>query len=269
MAEASPPAPARPVRLRLEGLRLSAQGRTLLDGVDLELVGGRIDALVGASGCGKSLTARALLGLLPPGVRREAGRLALEVDGQHLQPFDDTGPEAFTALRGPVLGWLPQHARAALDPLRRVGDQVRDCLRLSGREPLPARWLERAGLGEAEHVAGLYPHELSGGMAQRVNIALALARGSRLLLADEPTTGLDPTVQEGVLGELVRLRNQGVGVLFITHDLRLVPRLADHLRVMHGGRVVEDLPTDQLHALQDPAAQALWDATARIAAGRL
>ena len=128
----------------------------------------------------------------------------------------------------------------------------------------PVPWLRRAGLQDSERVARLYPHELSGGMAQRASIALALARGSRFLLADEPTTGLDPTVQEEILAELLSLRDQGVGLLFITHDLRLVPRIADALLVMHQGRLVESLNSGNLDSLVSPAGRALWTATRRI-----
>jgi ABC-type dipeptide/oligopeptide/nickel transport system ATPase component len=116
-------------------------------------------------------------------------------------------------------------------------------------------------------VARLYPHELSGGMAQRASIAMVLARGSRFILADEPTTGLDPTVQERILVEVLRLRDMGVGLLFITHDLRIVPQIADELLVMHEGSLVEQVSGQSLDSLQSPPARALWAATARIAGG--
>jgi len=131
----------------------------------------------------------------------------------------------------------------------------------------PVPWLLKAGFDDPDRVARLYPHELSGGMAQRASIALVLARGSRFILADEPTTGLDPTVQEKILKEILRLRDTGVGLLFITHDLRIVPQIADELLVMHAGSIVEKVPSKSLNSLQSEPAKALWSATARIAGG--
>ena len=172
--------------------------------------------------------------------------------------------------RGAVLGWIPQDGRAALDPLREVGAQLTAVARRAGHDPNPGRWLERAGQRDAHRVSRLYPHELSGGMAQRVNVALALARGARFLLADEPTTGLDPTVQEAVLATLRALVDEeGVAVLLVTHDLRVVPRLADTLLVMHAGEIVADCPARELQDLRHPAAVALRDATARVSGGWL
>lgn len=239
--------------------------RRLVDGVGLRLDAGRITVLVGASGSGKTLTARSLLGMVPvrPGVVR--GTLELAVDGKVHRPFT----EGFDGLRGGVIGYLAQDARGSLDPLWPMGRQVVEALRLAGRDEDPLPWLSKAGLPDTGRVARLFAHELSGGMAQRVAIALALARGSRFLVVDEPTTGLDPSIQEGILDELLELKAEGVGVLFITHDLRLVPRLGDHLLVMDSGRVVEDLPTSQLSRLEAPEALALWSATARISGGTL
>lgn len=239
--------------------------RELVKGVSLRLDPGRITVLVGASGSGKTLTARSLVGLCRarPGVT--GGELEVRIDGQLHHPMK-TG---FRPLRGGVIGYLAQDARGSLDPLWRVSRQVNEALDLAGRARDPEEWLRRAGLDDAERVGSLYPHELSGGMAQRVAIALALARGSRFLVVDEPTTGLDPTVQEAILDELMDLKQRGVGILFITHDLRLVPKLGDHLMVMHQGRVVEDLPTRELGRMESPEALALWQATARIAGGAL
>ena len=256
--------------LLLDDLRITAdlpQGgqRELVRGVGLRLDTGRITVLVGASGSGKTLTARTLVGMcsVTPGVT--SGTLEVVVDGTRHRPLD-TG---FAGLRGAVVGYLAQDARGSLDPLWRIDRQVNEALALAGRPLEPQKWLEKAGLSDSARVGALYPHELSGGMAQRVAIALALARGSRFLVVDEPTTGLDPTVQEAILAELVALKREGVGILFITHDLRLVPRIGDHLLVMHQGRIVEDLPTSQLSRMDSPEALALWEATARIAGGAL
>ena len=260
--------------LTLEGLHLAdPAGNPLLRGVSLQLTGGQLTALVGASGSGKSLTVRALLGL--SGLTVTAGRLSVHDGDRITRPYDSlpnaTAVErSFATLRGAVLGWIPQDGRAALDPLREVGAQLTAVARRAGHDPNPGRWLERAGQRDAHRVSRLYPHELSGGMAQRVNVALALARGARFLLADEPTTGLDPTVQEAVLTTLRALvDNDGVAVLLVTHDLRLVPRLADTLLVMHAGEIVADGPAQALRELTHPAAVALRDATARVSGGWL
>ncbi len=265
-----------PDRVRLRELRIESRDGVLVDDVSLELHPGKITVLVGASGSGKTLTARSLLGLIAPNLKLVHGQLRVEVDGKEHSPYDPMVAsfkqlnERFRLLRGSVIGYLPQNARGGLDPLWSVGRQVRECLGLNDaiEEMDPVPWLKRAGLRDPERVARLYPHELSGGMAQRASIALALARGSRFLLADEPTTGLDPTVQEEILTEILALRDHGVGILFITHDLRLVPRIANTLLVMHQGRLVESLNSGDLDRLVSPAGRALWSATRRIAGAR-
>ncbi len=266
----------------LRGLRVEGPQGVLVQGVDLDVLPGRIHVLVGASGSGKTLSARSLLGMVDarPGVTQAT--LEVTWGDQTWRPYEGldlnsrraraVAERRFRPLRGSILGYLPQDARRSLDPLWTVGRQLRAALALREQphDDGPAAWLARAGFPQPERVEPLYPHELSGGMAQRASIALALARGSRFLLADEPTTGLDPTVQEAILQELLALRDQeGVGLLFITHDLRIVPRLADRLYVMHAGSLVEDLPGDQLDQLTSQPARALWQATARIAGGVL
>ena len=252
--------------LRLRDLRIEANNQMLVDGVCLELKPGRLTVLVGASGSGKSLTARALLGLVDasPGVTH--AELEVQFGNRRCHPYKDG---SFDQLRGAVIGWMPQDSRGALDPLWTVGRQVRESLKLAKRPTDPVPWLKRAGFSDPERATLLYAHELSGGMAQRACIALALARGSRYLLADEPTTGLDSTVQEGILDELVGLKREGVGILLITHDLRLVPRLGDQLLVMAEGRLVEDLPARDLQKVSAPEARQLLEATRRIGGGLL
>lgn len=249
----------------------------LVEDASLSLAPGRVLALVGASGSGKTQTVRACLGLVQarPGV---VGGLLEVHDGQETwRPYSAPAPgsrRAWRALRGRVIGWLPQEARASLDPLRRIGAQVDEVMALRRRDGLstpadrrdPRAWLAVAGLPDPDRVARLFPHELSGGMAQRACIALALARGSRFLLADEPTTGLDPTVQRALLDQLGRLRDEGCGLLLITHDLGIVPRLADEVLVMDAGRIVERLPADGLDSARTAPARALVDATLRLGA---
>ena len=249
--------------LRVEGLTVRAGARTLLDGVDLQLRTGEVVGMVGSSGSGKSVTTRAILGLLPFQPGRVAGSVLL-ADG--MNTVDARTEADFAALRGGAVGLLFQDARASLDPMWTVGRQLRAVSALAGGDGDPAGPLRAAGFPDPERVAGLYPHELSGGMAQRAAIAVALARRSRFLLADEPTTGLDPSVQRAVLTELRRLADAGMGILFITHDLRLLPGFADRLVVMDAGRIVEAV--DTVADLRG-AGKALVDATRTIAGGVL
>jgi peptide/nickel transport system ATP-binding protein len=265
--------------VRLRGLRIQAGNRVLVDDVGLDLVSGRIVALVGASGSGKTLTARALLGMVDirPGV--VAADLEIHRNGEVIRPYDAClgrarrmRLRAFARVRGDIVGYLPQDARGSLDPMWRVGAQVHHTAVLRpGADPDPVPWFRRAGFHDPDRVATLYPHELSGGMAQRVSIALALARGSRFLLADEPTTGLDPTVQREILDEIRSLAREGIGILLITHDIRVLPGTADEVVVLHLGTVVErtDAATLRDGRLQSEPGRVLVEATRRVATGRM
>lgn len=242
-----------PDRVDLHGLRVRLGEHTLVDGVDLALRPGEVVALAGPSGSGKTLTARSLLGLvdLAPGAE---GTLEVEVDGVVHTPYAAPLPSrrardrAFRAVRGRALGYLPQDAPRSLDPLARIGAQLQRVARLAGDARPVVDWLVRAGFpaAEAARVAGLHPHALSGGMAQRAGIALALARGSRFLVADEPTTGLDAPVQRQLLDAFRALADQGLGILLVTHDLRWLAALADTVHVMDAGRQVESLDATTL-----------------------
>ncbi|MEC7240570.1 MAG: ATP-binding cassette domain-containing protein [Myxococcota bacterium] len=258
--------------IRLERLTICSGQTTLVDTTGFTLRPGALHVLVGASGSGKTLTARSLLGLVGarPGVTH--ADLLFSVEGNETRPYagqPDTREvhRRFKPLRGDVIGYLPQDARASLNPVWRVGGQVSRACKLRGVDPNPYPWLSRSGFADPSAVAQLFPHQLSGGMAQRASIALALARGSRFLVADEPTTGLDPTIQAQLLEEMVQLKGRGVGILFITHDLRIVPQIADHLMVMHEGRLVENGPNTQLKDLDSEPARRLWRATSRISGG--
>ena len=262
-------------QLRLAGLRVSSARGTLVAGVDLELRAGEMVGLVGASGSGKTLTLRALLGMaeLHPGVVEGTLRIACP-EGNFAPALSGTRGERdrnFADIRGTILGYLPQDARHALDPLLRIHRQVTLAGRprtLRSKAPEPLRALEEVGFDQPARVARLYPHQLSGGMAQRVVIAQALARGSRFLLADEPTSGLDPEIAARILALLRGLADAGVGVLWVTHDMRLLTQ-ADRVVVMAKGKVVERLKPTELQDAKASATRELLTATARIAGGAL
>jgi ABC-type glutathione transport system ATPase component len=254
-------------------------GRTLLvNNASLTVRAGQVTALVGASGSGKTLLSRALMGLVDirPGVVQADYRI--EQGGKTWRPYDGAlsantrAREAtFASVRGDIVGYLPQNAVAALNPMWTIRRHIDAAAAAAGQTEPAEFWLDRAGLVETRRVATLYPHELSGGMAQRVGIAQSLARRSVFLLADEPTTGLDPTVQTAILRALRDLADTGMGLLLITHDLRIVPDLADDVVLMDRGRVVETSSPEAFRRglLRSDAGHRLFDATERIAAGRL
>ena len=211
----------------------------VLNGVDLRMDRGQTMALVGPSGCGKSLTVRALCGLLPPDARW-SGTIVWR--GQELR--DPRGPD-WQAMRGPGATMVLQEPAAGLNPVLRVGDQIAETVRLhrgigsaAAREKA-VQLLAEVRIPDPEDRARLYPHQLSGGMRQRVLLAAALACDPLLLIADEPTTALDPTVQRGILVLLEKVRRErGMGLLFISHDRDVVSLLTDQVAVMERGRVV-------------------------------
>ena len=246
--------------LEVRGLEVEyAGGARAVRGVDLALERGRCLALVGESGSGKSSLALALLRLLPAGARAR-GRVALE--GRDLLALD---PRAMDAVRGARVGLVLQESGAALDPLRSVAEQVGEAWRLYeglGRARAAERAAEllgRVGLPQPGELLGRYPHELSGGQRQRVALAMALARGPALLVADEPTTALDASVQARLLALLRELvEREGLGLLLITHDLAVVAQVSDETAVLYAGRVVERAPTrDLLAAPAHPYSAAL------------
>ncbi|WP_431262544.1 dipeptide ABC transporter ATP-binding protein [Roseateles chitinivorans] len=226
--------------LRVRDLSLQAGERRLLFVPELDLAAGEIVGLVGESGSGKSLTALALLGLLPPELSR---RGALQLEGRDLGALDEAG---WRRVRGARVGLVFQEPMTALNPLMPIGAQIEEALRLHGRGNAAERCaevdrlLERVGLTSADVDARRYPHELSGGQRQRVAIAIAVACRPRLLIADEPTTALDVRSQAQILDLLRRLvREDGCGLLLITHDLGVVAEMADRLVVLRHGEVQE------------------------------
>ncbi|MEV5679093.1 ABC transporter ATP-binding protein [Streptomyces sp. NPDC052069] len=248
-----PPDGAEPaaVALAVRGLTVAfghgRRRRTVVHDVSLTLAPGECLALVGESGSGKSVTARALIGLAGPesAVRSEG----LQVDGRDATGFRE---REWRTVRGRVVGLVSQDALSALDPLRRVGAEVAEPLlvhRLARRGEVAERvtgLLRDAGVPEPELRARQYPHQLSGGLRQRALIASATAGGPRVLIADEPTTALDVTVQARVLELLRELKESGTALLLISHDLAVVAQLADRIAVMTQGRVVETGSTGQV-----------------------
>jgi len=238
--------------LEVQGLRISFGATPVVDGVDLHVAPGECVAIVGESGAGKSLTARALLGLTPAGAEVALDRLV--IDGTEATTLSE---HAWRALRGARIALVSQDALVSLDPLRRIGAEVAEPLRLHGiahgRAALRTRvgeLLRRVWMPEAERRATQYPHELSGGLRQRALIASAIAAAPAVLVADEPTTALDATVQARILGLLREIADAGTAVVFISHDFAAVRRLADRVLVMRRGAVIEEGPVAEV--LEDP-----------------
>ena len=238
--------------LRIRGLRVQVTSRhavvDAIDGIDLDIGRGEIVALVGESGSGKSMTALSIARILPPAARVLGGEILL--DGQDLLQLDD---HSMDHVRGSRIAMLFQQPKASLDPTSRIGDQVGETFRLrgsaSGREvqDRTVQLLADVGIPEPAHRAKAYAHQLSGGMAQRVMIAAAMSGDPELLIADEPTTALDVTVQAQILRLLrKKSRENGLSMLLITHDLGIVSTVADRVAVMYAGRIVEVGPTSEI-----------------------
>lgn len=223
-------------------------GPRLLRGVSLQVGAGRIVGLVGESGAGKTMVSRAVLGILPGNARISGG--TIRFDGREITRLDET---ARRHLLGREIAFIPQNPMTALNPVERIEGQVTDVLRMHlglDRGPATARALELlrdVHLRDPERVLRAFPHELSGGQRQRVLIAIAFACRPKLIIADEPTTALDVTVQKQILRLIRELQaGSGTAILFITHDLGVVAKLCEHVLVMHGGRVLESAPALQL-----------------------
>ncbi|MFI5432762.1 dipeptide ABC transporter ATP-binding protein [Rhodococcus baikonurensis] len=232
---------ARPlVRMRNLSVSFPGQSGPAVRSVDLTVDAGTCVAIVGESGSGKSVTARSLLGLAGAGAVVRAD--TLEFDGRDLLTLDD---KDWRSLRGRRIGYVLQDALTSLDPLRRVGDEVAETLEIHGRptaDELDDRVVEllrEVGIPDPDSRMFQYPHELSGGLRQRVLIASALAGDPSLLIADEPTTALDVTIQGQIVDLLRARRDAGTAVVLISHDLAVVSSIADVIVVMHDGVVVE------------------------------
>ena len=247
----------------------SEQGRfNALEEVSFTLKEGEVLGLVGESGCGKSMTALALMGLLPyPVARLTQGQIEL----QELQ-LTQLSERARRKLCGDRLGMIFQEPMTSLNPVYRVGDQLVEALRAHRTITRSAAWreavemLDRVGIPAASERAQAYPHELSGGMRQRVMIGMALICRPKLLIADEPTTALDVSTQAQILDLLLTLRDElGMAILMITHDLGVIAEVADRVAVMYAGRVVETAEALVLfHTPRHPYSAALLRSIPRI-----
>jgi oligopeptide/dipeptide ABC transporter ATP-binding protein len=213
---------------------------TAVDGVDLTVNSGEVMGLVGESGCGKTLTAYSVLGLLPDGV---TGSGSVRFEGHD---YDLAVPNSLRALRGGAMAMVSQDPLTALNPVVRVGTQIEDVLRAhlslsrAQRKQRVLELLERVGIPSPRRVARAYPFELSGGMRQRALIAMAISCRPRLLIADEPTTALDTTIQAQIMELLADLvAEENLSMLLITHDLGLVAQYCDRVGVMYAGEIIE------------------------------
>jgi peptide/nickel transport system ATP-binding protein len=268
-ASAAPPAAA-PAVLQIEDLHVEIRqaGRVtpILRGVNLSVAPGRIHALVGESGGGKSMVTKAATGLLPASALVSRGRIVL--DGQDVTGWSEP---RWRTLRGRTVSMVLQDPLTALNPVRRIGAQMADVLQLHQGLRGDAvvqeniRLLDQVQVRDPARVLRLYPHQLSGGMRQRVVIAMAWACRPRLIICDEPTTALDVTVQKQVLRLIHRLAGEGQGVLMVTHDLGVVAKLCHSLSVIHAGRILEAGSVAQVFAQpQHPYTRALLAATPRF-----
>ncbi len=230
--------------LQIEGLRTEFPGErrpfAAVDGVDIGVARGRTLGIVGESGCGKSMLSLSVMGLVPPPGRIAAGQVVF--DGQNLLTLP---PAGMRSLRGRRIAMIFQEPMTSLNPAYTVGDQIMEAMRAhdkAGRNlrARAAAALDRVRIPAPDRRLDEYPHQMSGGMRQRVMIAMALSCAPDLLIADEPTTALDVTVQAQILDLLRDLQQQtGMAIVLITHDLGVVAEMADEVAVMYAGRVVE------------------------------
>jgi peptide/nickel transport system ATP-binding protein len=259
--------------LEVDDLRVTFPTRTgtiaALRGISFALGRERL-GIVGESGSGKSQTGRAILGLSPPQAVVTAKKLAF--DGIDLL---SASPAERRALRGSRIAMILQDAKYALDPVMTIGRQIVETLRAhekvskaEARERAFAM-LEAVQIRGAKRVFDLHPHEVSGGMGQRAMIAMMLIAGPEMLIADEPTSALDVTVQLEVLNILDKLvSDRGMGLIFISHDLRLVSSFCDRVVVMYAGKVIEELKASELRNAQHPYTRGLLDCMPKIDAQR-
>jgi peptide/nickel transport system ATP-binding protein len=238
---------AAPALIELVGLRVAFDGVPVLHDIDLIVRRGEAVGMVGESGSGKSVTWLAALGLLP---RRAHISGSVRLDGRELV---GATPDALADIRGGRIGLIFQDPVSALNPVHRVGAQIAEAISLhrglsgAAARAEARRLLDQVGIPDPGRRIDAYPHELSGGQNQRVMIAMALAGEPDLLIADEPTTALDTTIQAQILDLIDRLRRDtGMALVLISHDLSVVGEVCERIAVLYGGRIVEDGPTAEL-----------------------
>jgi peptide/nickel transport system ATP-binding protein len=255
--------------LSLRNLRVSFPTRSgtfdAVRGVSFDLGRERL-GVVGESGSGKSMTGRAILGLVRPPGRVSADRM--ELDGESILNLPE---RRMRQLRGARISMVMQDPKFSLNPVMTIGRQITEGYRLhSGQSAAAARqkaldMLEAVQIRDPERVFNAYPHEISGGMGQRVMIAMMLAPDPEILIADEPTSALDVSVRNEVLNIMDKLvRDRGMGLIFISHDLNLVGQFCDRVLIMYAGRVVEELPARELHNARHPYTRGLLDSLPRL-----
>ena len=252
--------------VELRDLRVCFDGVQVLHGIDLEVRRGEAVGLVGESGCGKSVTWLAALGLLP-GKASVTG--SVRIEGREICGSPRSTLEE---VRGGRIAMIFQDPSSSLNPVLRVGRQITEAVAihrgLAGQAATAEalRLMDMVGIPDARHRCELYPHEFSGGQSQRLMIAMALAGEPDLLVADEPTTALDATIQAQILDLLIQLRSEtGMAVAFISHDLGAVSQVCDRICVMYAGRIVEQGSIEQLFAEpRHPYTKGLFDAIPRI-----
>jgi peptide/nickel transport system ATP-binding protein len=238
-----------------------------VDGLSLEIEAGQTLAIVGESGCGKSVTAMSVLRLIPEPPGKIAGRIAF--NGRDLLKLSDA---EMRDIRGNEISMIFQEPMSSLNPVLTIGRQIREPLRLHQRldraaaEKRAVEMLALVGIPEPQRRVNEYSHQMSGGMRQRVMIAMALACNPKLLIADEPTTALDVTVQAQILDLMRELKQRvGAAIMLITHDLGVVAEVAEHVVVMYAGRKVEEAPARQLFARpRHPYTQGLLGAVPKL-----
>lgn len=256
--------------VNIRDLKVAFDGVQVLHGIDLNIEKGEAVGLVGESGCGKSVTWLAALGLLP---KKATVSGEVLVDGQNLVGAPRRELES---IRGRRIAMIFQDPSSSLNPVLRVGRQIEEAIRLhrglGGRAARAEarRLLDLVGIPDAERRLDNYPHEFSGGQNQRVMIAMALAGNPDLLVADEPTTALDATIQAQILDLLAMLRAEtGMGVVFISHDLGAVSQICERVCVMYAGRIVETSSTERLfESPRHPYTRGLFDAIPTLDGGR-
>jgi len=221
-----------------------------VDGVDFYVDEGEVLGLVGESGCGKSVTSLSVMRLVSSPGKIESGQVFFE--GRDLMSFDKN---EMVEVRGDRISMIFQQPQTSLNPVFRVGDQIVEVFQIHSKMDKKEAWnkavelLKLVGIPDAERKARAYPHEMSGGQAQRVMIAMALALNPKLLIADEPTTALDVTIQAQILDLMRHLRTQvNTAVILITHDLGVIAEMADRVAVMYAGRIVEQASVDAIFA---------------------